>query len=266
MQALEHAVQNIRMPSAPAVDLAPLQRRVEELDRSIKAIAIPTPREVDLLPVQERLTALASTVQAIRLPAPQMVDLSNLQARLNGIDESVRSLRSAASPAAAPVDLAPTQRRLDAIEQALRAIQIPPATSVDLSPVLQKLAALEARATQPAPAPAGPARVAAPAAGAGPAAGNPVVRSGSRNLLARAAYGEPDDLKVIKGVATVLEKMLHKIGVYYFWQIAEWSAKDVAHANDQLAAFKGRISRDQWVKQAVVLARAPHAARKPAGF
>ena len=64
-------------------------------------------------------------------------------------------------------------------------------------------------------------------------------------------------------MAGVLEKMLHKIGVYYFWQIAEWNAKDVAHANDQLAAFKGRISRDEWVQQSVRLARSPGAARKP---
>ena len=109
----------------------------------------------------------------------------------------------------------------------------------------------------PVPAPV-PAAVAAPA----PAA-DPNVRAGSRNLLAHAAYGQPDDLKLIKGVAGVMEKMMHAIGVYYFWQIAEWSPTDVAHADDQLTAFKGRITRDDWVRQALLLARAPGAARRP---
>ena len=49
-------------------------------------------------------------------------------------------------------------------------------------------------------------------------------------------------------------------------QISEWTAADEAHANAQLAAFKGRIARDQWVKQAKVLAHTPDAARKPADF
>jgi predicted flap endonuclease-1-like 5' DNA nuclease len=150
------------------------------------------------------------------------------------------------------VDLAPTQRRLDAIEHAIRSIAIPPSTSVDLGPVLQKLSALEASASKPVAA-----RVAAPPRTLA------VVRSGSRNLLSSAAYGKPDDLKQIKGIAQVLEEMLHKIGVYYFWQIADWSASDVTHANDQLTGFKGRIARDNWVKQAAELAHTPNAARKP---
>ena len=54
---------------------------------------------------------------------------------------------------------------------------------------------------------------AAPAVLAKPAIPADLVRSGSRNLLARPAFGPADDLKLIKGVAGVLEKMLHGIGV-----------------------------------------------------
>jgi predicted flap endonuclease-1-like 5' DNA nuclease len=142
--------------------------------------------------------------------------------------------------------------------------------------VLQKLNALVARAAQPvqpAPvvrvmAPAAPAPAPAPATAPEPAASQaiaPMVRAGSRNLLSRAAYGKPDDLKKIKGVATVMEKMMHDIGVYYFWQIAEWNSTDIDHADAQLKAFHGRISRDEWVKQAVSFARDADSARKPAG-
>jgi predicted flap endonuclease-1-like 5' DNA nuclease len=247
LQALERLVQDIHIPTPSIVDLAPLQRRLDELDRAVQGIRFPEQRDVDLKPVHDRLAALDAAVQAIHIPA--QVDLSGVQGRLNAVDEALRNLRGAPPP----IDLAPTQRRLDAIEQAVRSISIPPAQTVDLGPVLQKLAALEARTGQ---------AVAAPAT----ASSNPVIRSGSRNLLTGAAYGKPDDLKQIKGVATVLEGMLHNIGVYYFWQIAEWSAADVAHANDQLAAFKGRITRDQWVQQAAALTRAPTAARRPSGF
>jgi predicted flap endonuclease-1-like 5' DNA nuclease len=92
----------------------------------------------------------------------------------------------------------------------------------------------------------------------------PLVRAGSRNLLARAAHGKPDDLKRIHGVAEVLEKMLHRIGVYYFWQIAEWDATDIQYVDNQLTAFKGRIRRDDWVAQSRRFLREGGVAVKPA--
>ena len=61
-----------------------------------------------------------------------------------------------------------------------------------------------------------------------------------------------------------IERLLHRVGVFYFWQIAEWSAADVAHVDAQLTAFKGRIARDRWIPQARELAELPESARKPA--
>ncbi len=75
-------------------------------------------------------------------------------------------------------------------------------------------------------------------------------------------HGEPDDLKRIKGVGPVLEKMLHQLGVYSFWQVAEWTPADVNHVDDLLEVFKGRIVRDAWVPQAQRMAREPGAARR----
>jgi predicted flap endonuclease-1-like 5' DNA nuclease len=90
-----------------------------------------------------------------------------------------------------------------------------------------------------------------------------MVRKGSRNLLNQASFGKPDDLKRIKGVAFVLERMMHGIGIYYFWQIAEWDAADVAYVDTQLTAFKGRITRDDWVTQSKQFAKDASSARKP---
>jgi predicted flap endonuclease-1-like 5' DNA nuclease len=224
----------------------------------VKAIRVPAPQAFDIAPLLARLADLERSVKAIQVPAAKDVDLSGVLARLGGVEAALRAVQP--STPVAPLDLGPTLERLGALERAVRAIQIPPATTLNLQPVLDKLAALEA-ARPPAPAPA--RALTALSARPSPAA-KPIVRAGSRNLLARAAFGKPDDLKEIKGVATVLEKMLHKIGVFYFWQVAEWTGADVAHADTQLTAFKGRIARDGWVAQARVFARAPTAARKPA--
>jgi len=66
--------------------------------------------------------------------------------------------------------------------------------------------------------------------------------------------GEPDDLKKIKGIGPKLEKELNGAGVYHFRQIASWTEKEVAWADEHLVSFKGRISRDDWVSQAKELA------------
>ncbi len=63
-----------------------------------------------------------------------------------------------------------------------------------------------------------------------------------------------DDLKMIKGVGPKLEVMLNDLGFYHFDQIAQWSAAEVAWVNENLAGFKGRASRDNWVEQARKLA------------
>ena len=42
----------------------------------------------------------------------------------------------------------------------------------------------------------------------------------------------------------MLEHTLHKVGVFYFWQIAEWSPEDVRYVDSQLTGFHGRIESD----------------------
>ena len=72
--------------------------------------------------------------------------------------------------------------------------------------------------------------------------------------LSGARDGGADDLKMIKGVGPKLEIMLNELGFYHFDQIAGWSAAEVAWVNDNLAGFKGCVSRDNWVEQARKLA------------
>ncbi len=77
---------------------------------------------------------------------------------------------------------------------------------------------------------------------------------GTKPVLLDSADGAADNLKQIKGVGPKLEVMLHKMGVFHFWQVASWSAAEVAWVDQNLEGFKGRVSRDAWVEQAKILA------------
>ena len=72
--------------------------------------------------------------------------------------------------------------------------------------------------------------------------------------LTAAREGGPDNLKEIKGVGPKLEQLLHSMGFYHFDQIANWTADEVAWVNANLEGFKGRVTRDNWVEQAKILA------------
>ncbi len=74
-------------------------------------------------------------------------------------------------------------------------------------------------------------------------------------LLSAPREGRADDLKLIKGVGPKLEALLNEVGVWHFDQIAAWKAKDIAFVDEKMVGFHGRITRDEWVKQAKLLAK-----------
>jgi predicted flap endonuclease-1-like 5' DNA nuclease len=64
------------------------------------------------------------------------------------------------------------------------------------------------------------------------------------------APNAPDDLKLIVGVGPVLERMLQRLGIGSYRQIARWSDHDIDTFDARLPEFRGRIRRDGWVTQA----------------
>lgn len=64
----------------------------------------------------------------------------------------------------------------------------------------------------------------------------------------------PDNLELLKGVGPKLNALLKSLGVTSFEQVANWSAADVRETDALLGTFAGRISRDNWVDQAKLLA------------
>ncbi|TLY72354.1 MAG: hypothetical protein E6K43_12900 [Gammaproteobacteria bacterium] len=215
-----------RLAARPDVDLQPLREQLAAVEEAVRSIDVPIPERVDLASLHSRLDDIERRIGDIRPPEP--ADLKPTEQRLTAIEHA----------------LFPVQTRLDELESAVLAFQVPPPQAVDLSPVLERLGTLQSRLENP-PAP------------------KAAVREGSRNLLTHPGHGKPDDLTQIKGVPKVLERKLHRVGVFYFWQIAEWSHEDVKYVDRKLAAYRGRIERDAWVSQANDLAATPSAAHRP---
>ncbi|TPI49614.1 NADH-quinone oxidoreductase subunit E [Mesorhizobium sp. B2-9-1] len=63
-----------------------------------------------------------------------------------------------------------------------------------------------------------------------------------------------DDLKLISGVGPKIEGTLHSLGIYTFAQVAAWKKAEREWVDGYLN-FRGRIERDDWVKQAKALAK-----------
>lgn len=63
-----------------------------------------------------------------------------------------------------------------------------------------------------------------------------------------------DDLTRIKGVGPKLAAILADLGVTRFSQIAAWDDAEIQRIDLHLGRFEGRITRDDWVGQARLLA------------
>ena len=64
----------------------------------------------------------------------------------------------------------------------------------------------------------------------------------------------PENLELIKGLGPKVNTLLKGLGVTNFAQVASWTAADVSEIDAQLGAFAGRITRDNWIDQAQLLA------------
>ena len=69
-----------------------------------------------------------------------------------------------------------------------------------------------------------------------------------------APAGPADDLKLISGVGPVLEAALNAIGITTWDQVAKLTPAQIDAVEGELG-FRGRVTRDNWLQQAEVLAR-----------
>lgn len=210
--------------------------------------ALPEPKEVDYSTLTDRLDGLAYAIG--NLPEPSPVDLAPLQSSMASLRKDIQEIPAVETHAA--VDISPVREQVGSLERQIRAIPQQPA--VDLSPIDQRLGAIESELGR-----LGrrleivPQENSAPveAAISGPA------------TLKSASYGDKDSLRLIFGVGPMLEDLLNIHGIFYFWQIAGWTDRDIEIMDARLDTFKGRIVRDNWVDHAKQLSREPASAQKP---
>lgn len=124
------------------------------------------------------------------------------------------------------------------------------------APAAKKPAAQESAAQTAAPQKAAPKKAApkkAAAAAAPAVADTPAAAESKPETLSAARGGQADDLKLIGGVGPKLEGTLNELGFYHFDQVAAWGPGEVSWVDSRLK-FKGRITRDNWIDQAKILA------------
>ncbi len=88
-----------------------------------------------------------------------------------------------------------------------------------------------------------------------PAAQVPVGETPAMNPPAGLPRPErPDDLQLISGIGPRIEGQLNELGIHTFAQVAGWTDAERAWVDNHLR-FRGRIAREDWVRQADALAR-----------
>lgn len=201
-------------------------------------------------PIQDALLQISAKFETMRQEvlrddgvAPLREQLLSVQERLTSIEQAIHQLQ----PAQDANLQKPLQSRLAGIQDALRGMKSQPLPRVEASARARpSTQALLARAEASRVQGRGGGEVSGVVGAAiGSHEGNP-----AENLPAKAKFGEQDDLKRIDGIGPKLEALLNALGVYYFWQIAQWTDEDVRRVDAKLGSFRGRIERDGWIAQA----------------
>ena len=68
--------------------------------------------------------------------------------------------------------------------------------------------------------------------------------------IGKATKKDADDLQAIKGIGPYSEEKLNALGIFTYEQLASFDRKTEDDVNDAIEHYKGRIRRDEWVKQA----------------
>ena len=73
-----------------------------------------------------------------------------------------------------------------------------------------------------------------------------------------ASAAEKDDLKKINGIGPYIEKKLNNVGIYTYKQISRFTDYEIETVTQLIEFFPGRIKRDNWKQQALLLLEETH--------
>ena len=234
--------------------------QLDRLDRRIERLA--TTGETDLHPMEKRLGSVDTSLTSLsRNIAAQ---LTRFEGRIARLEEAISAIPLI--PRLEPTHLRPLMDRIETLEVAIRA-DIAEFESANLRTLAERLIALESSIrTPPETEDSSPVdltliherletvlgQLSASSSNSAP---QPAPLDDGPLLLQTAKYGPPDDLKRIVRIGKILEGILNRLGIWYFWQIASWNESDIEYVDHHLEVFRGRIRRDDWVTQSRRLAR-----------
>jgi predicted flap endonuclease-1-like 5' DNA nuclease len=254
------------------VDLSAVQNRLSSIEQKIEGIRIPQPREIDIDDLLARIDRVDQRLTNLRIPEPPVI--TPLESRMDQIGQQIARLGQGGGVASDKgIDFSPLLSRLSDLETTMNNMVI--STGIDEAlendEMLARLDGIEQRLERLAARLADDARhanvnqvVSDIEKLATPSDGDDGDDADRPATLEYASTGEPDDLTRIDGVNRRQAKLLNANGIYYFWQIAEWSGAHADWMNQRLAHKDARIQKEKWVAQAGRLAGQPDASSRPA--
>ena len=229
------------------VDPSSLQVRLDQTANDLAAIRANLTDKTALEPIDQALTRLQQMVFNLR------------ERDISGLNNAIRTIESR-------VDFVGVENRLTSIEYGLAAthhmLRSRLEQASDLPPPPQR----EPYRDPPRDFAFAPqSSLQTPEAALDPV---DMIRTPDRagNLLLEPGFGQADNLEQIRGIGPMLRQLLNDTGIFYYWQIAEWTAEDVASVDALLPGYQGRITRDRWVEQAQELMTLSGSAKRPQPF
>ncbi len=233
--------------AAPAAPVAPAPVAVAPVAApEVKASPAPASAPAALMDAAVRRVDGSAPVEEIK-PAPKKAPAkakAQAKAKAEKVAETAPAKVSKSKAVAAPEAAKPVRKAKAAAAEPVAAA---PAKAKAAAETKAEAAPVKAKATR-TPRAAGLDAAMGKTKDAPAPAATPLLLKAPRG-------GKGDDLKLIIGIGPVLEKLLNSVGVWHFDQMASWKAKDIAFVDGKMEGFHGRITRDEWVKQAKILAK-----------
>lgn len=219
-------------------ELEPFQERTRRLERELeqeraRATAAIQGKDQELARHQSRVDEMDS--ELARLRAQTQEDLTRFTETLQQRDQDIQRLRATVE------ELEVFRGEVEKKELQLREAE--ERRVMDVSEREEEIGALrkrlveyrvaqrhQAQAKSSGAAEAGSHNASSPARGAG-----------------KSRPAQKDDLKQIHGIGPVMERVLNRMGMFTFRQIAEWKEQDVEHMASELNTFPDRIRHDDWI-------------------
>jgi predicted flap endonuclease-1-like 5' DNA nuclease len=204
--------------------LAPLQAKNAELTTNLDALQTQLSERES---VHSENADLKATIEALR---GRIDALEPLQGEIAGLTDQLESAQAELD------ELRPLSAEAQQLRDAVESLE-------------KSLAQAEARTSVGGGTPAPPPEQ-APILESQGAQSADDLHARIKQIAERTSGGEPaanDDLKHIRGVGPVIEKMLKEMGITSYRQIANFTKEDIDQVTAAMGSFRGRIQRDGWI-------------------